>query len=115
MFFSKKFKSFMCKHNLLHENEIGFVFQCKNCNKLQIHFGYTALSFNWEEFIAFSQNLSHLISDDLTNQIVYMNTNSKNIIFCFRPDQLQKFNDLIQQSAILYQTNLLLKTDQTSE
>lgn len=110
----------MCKLKILELNEYGYVAKCEKCNHIQIAFGNIVMTQEEKEFHEFKKFISHRYKSRQTeNEIVcpqhksiYLQIPNSNIKFLFNKNELEKLNELLEQSSILLEVEKIFAVNE---
>lgn len=107
----------MCDYKVLHHNESGYALRCEHCGCIQLAFGTTVLALTIDEFYAFKESISGSFEtcDAMCcrkQKTIYIPTRENAITLIYTPEELEKLDELLNQSSLALEIEKLFATDE---
>ena len=101
--------------NILHENELGIILQCVNCNKIaiiinNIFFNCSEKEYNnlYETIQKINKNLDDYIFEIAEKKYIIISTAFENVNLIFDLNQFEQLTELFSQSKYMFNVHNLI-------
>ena len=111
----------MNKENILHQNDLGFVRICCECNEIQVVVGNIFGTLSLSEFFQLKTNMNRIHTEIMSNEIhmgqqnerkrnIVITSPIKSVKFLFCPAELDEFVELLNLSSVVLEAKNQLNT-----
>jgi hypothetical protein len=99
---------------ILSESAEAYIGICTCCSTINFIYKNVAIKFKEEEFLYFKKymeelNPSEFLFESKTGKNIFMSTPVNNIVFCFKKEEVEEINLLMQEAFTMLQVYKVLK------
>ncbi len=100
----------MCENTNLHNNQYGYVMECKKCDHIQMRFGNIALALSHNKFSELAQAVYNYYCDKQhckcrNQKCIYLQSPAQNMMLVLSVNELEQVNDLLQSALLSLDLN----------